>query len=515
MNYPRNSVRSYPYAQSVFGHAASDGFNFTRPLDRRARGRGILSPQKPLRLALSGLIVLSTCYSLVLLSDDRNAAILANMFLPVLLLCLLLWTGLQTVRNNRMMLWTPIPWFFFACATYYGLGPLIYYYGNSASRIYIDQFYRVDDLGLLRVNLLDTAGIGIVIIGFLVGWIFVSDKCPHKTSRISTKSLRSTVLVFLSIGLPVQYFLYIPYTLGWTDFTLASSIGQVGQFAGLAILPLMVLVHRGEKRWRLLLYALIASELFFSAITFSKLSLILTMIKIILGIYLCTNTLNVLAYGMACVLPVYLVIGPVVSFARDQIGKTERPGIEERTDIVIRYFSFVDTGAEGEVSNREGWWVRLNFSHTQNFVLDQFDRGRPGETLMPLFYILIPRLLWPEKPNISALGTELTYLISGTSYSSNSPGFFGAEAYWNGGYLMTTIVCLYVGGLFAGLTRYSLQKMSHEEFLYLPVVFAGIKIGTYPDDWFVAGYVGGLGIMISVHYALKLMQAIFPGLKSN
>ena len=189
-------MRSYPYAQPVFGHAASDGFNFTRPLDRVAKAGGLLSPQKPLRLALTGLIALSTCYSLVWLSDDRYAAIMVNMFLPVLLLCLLLWTGLQTIRNNRLMIWTPIPWFFFACATYYGLGPLIYYYGNSASRIHIDQFYRVDDLSLLRINLLDTAGVGLVILGFLVGWTFVSDKCPRQISRASTKSLRLTVWCF-------------------------------------------------------------------------------------------------------------------------------------------------------------------------------------------------------------------------------------------------------------------------------------------------------------------------------
>jgi hypothetical protein len=514
MNYPKNSVRSNPYAQPVI-EQVRDEFNFIKPVDRVAKAGRVLSPQEPLRLALSGLIALSSCYSLVLLSDDRNGAIMANMFLPFLLLCLLLWTGLQTLRNNQMMIWTPIPWFFFACAAYYGLGPLIYYYGNSASRIYINQFYRVDDLGLLRINLLDTAGVGLVIIGFLVGWTFVSDKCPRQMARASIKSLRLTVLVFLSLGLPVEYFLYIPYTFGWTNFTLASSVGQLSHFTGLAIIPLIVLIHRGHKKWRLLLYGLIASELFFSFITFSKLSLILTMIKIILGIYVCAGRLRVFLYGMACILAAYLFVVPVVSFARDQIDKTERPGIEERTDIVIRYFSYVDTSEGGDVSGREGWWVRLNFSHIQNFVVDQYDRGRPSESLMPLFYILIPRLLWPEKPNISLLGTELTYLVNGTSSSSNSPGFFGAEAYWNGGYLMVIIVCLYVGGVFAGLTRYALQKISQEEFLYLPVIFAGIKIGTYPDDWFVAGYVGGMGIIIATHYALKLMQVIFPGLKSN
>lgn len=239
------------------------------------------------------------------------------------------------------------------------------------------------------------------------------------------------------------------------------------------------------------------------------------MVKIILGIYVCAGRLRVLVYGMACVLAVYFVIGPVIPFAREQLGKMERPGIGQRTDIVMRYLSSADTGVGGDPAGRQGWWIRLNFSPVQKFVLDQFDGGRPGESLMPLFYVFIPRVLWPEKPNISKLGTDLTFLINGFSTSSNSPGFFAAEAYWNGGYLMVIIVCLYVGALFAGLTRYALQKMSHEEFLYLPVVFAGIKIGTYPDDWFVAGYVGGLGIIIAVHYLLKLIHIVFSGLKSN
>ncbi len=502
-------------AQSVFGHVVGGELNYRKPVAGVTTGRGILSPQKPLSMALYGLIVLSTCYYLVSLSDDRNAAISANMFLPFLLLCLLLWTGLQLIRNNGLMIWTPIPWFFFACAAYYGIGPLIYYYGDAASIIFANEFYHVDDLGLLRINFLDTAAIGLVIIGFLVGRTFVSEKRPRQISLVSTKSLRSAVLVFLSIGLPAEYFLYIPYIFGWTDFTLSGFVGQLSNFTGLAIIPLMVLVHRGQKKWRLLLYSLIASELFFSLIAFSKLSLILTMVKIILGIYVCAGRLRVLVYGMACVLAVYFVIGPVIPFAREQLGKMERPGIGQRTDIVMRYLSSADTGVGGDPAGRQGWWIRLNFSPVQKFVLDQFDGGRPGESLMPLFYVFIPRVLWPEKPNISKLGTDLTFLINGFSTSSNSPGFFAAEAYWNGGYLMVIIVCLYVGALFAGLTRYALQKMSHEEFLYLPVVFAGIKIGTYPDDWFVAGYVGGLGIIIAVHYLLKLIHIVFSGLKSN
>ena len=216
MNYPRNSVRTNPYAQPVFEQGLTDEFKIGKPLHFVAPGRRILSPQKTISSALAGLIVLSTCYSFVWMSGNKNAAMLANMFLPFLLLCLLLWTGLQTVRNNQMMIWAPIPWFCFACSAYYGLGPLIYYYGNAASMIHANRFYRVDDLGLLRINLLDTAGVGLVMLGFLVGWSFVSDKRPRQISRASTKSLRLTVLVFLSLGLPVEYF--VVYTIHiWMD----------------------------------------------------------------------------------------------------------------------------------------------------------------------------------------------------------------------------------------------------------------------------------------------------------
>ena len=75
-------------------------------------------------------------------------------------------------------------------------------------------------------------------------------------------------------------------------------------------------------------------------------------------------------------------------------------------------------------------------------------------------YIPIPRVLWPDKPSISDTGVDFNYLLNLDIYTSSSPGIF-AEAYWNGGWFYVALICLAVGFLFAGFTRYSVQKCIH------------------------------------------------------
>ena len=74
---------------------------------------------------------------------------------------------------------------------------------------------------------------------------------------------------------------------------------------------------------------------------------------------------------------------------------------------------------------------------------------------------------------------------------------------------MLVIICFYIGALLFGFTRYSLDKMGKFDFLLLPVVFMGIRMGCRPDGWFPDEYVGALMIAIFTHYFLGVFVRRF------
>ncbi len=403
------------------------------------------------------------------------------------------------------MAWTPIPWFFMACAAYYGLGPLIYHYGNEESLKFCDIYYPVTELNLLRTNILDAVGIGLVIITFLICSQVIGLQRSRPSRPLNKESIRSATIFFLVVGGAIKYLLYLPYTFGHLNFTLPSSIGNLHIMTTLAILPLMVLVNIYGERWRILLYILIISELLVAILTFAKLAFLLTCLLTCLSLFFCSKRIKVFIVSCFILFLAYIIITPLMPYGREEMKKISGSNIQvgwaHRFNIVKAYLV---TGSRNYYSRKKGlqmWWVRLNYANVQSFALDQYDAGQPGRSFLLALYTPIPRFLWPQKPSITGIGGEFNRSLVGSSASSSAPGVF-AEAYWNEGNIMLILTSLYIGALLFGFTRYSLDKMSKSDFLLLPVIFIGLRMGCRPDGWFADEFFGALMIAIFTHYLL-------------
>jgi hypothetical protein len=115
--------------------------------------------------------------------------------------------------------------------------------------------------------------------------------------------------------------------------------------------------------------------------------------------------------------------------------------------------------------------------------------------------------VWPSKPVVSNVGAGFNRNVTGNPNSQSAPGVF-AEAYWNGGWLAVVMVCLFVGFVLGGFTRYSIGVIGRSDFLLLPVVFLGIKAGFRPDGWIVLEYVGGVAIAVALHWTIALLSRV-------
>jgi hypothetical protein len=437
---------------------------------------------------------------------------LTNMTVPLVMGGILLYAAYRNIAYNHLLVWSPLPYFLVSCTLYFSIGPALYYFGSESLIWEVNQIYGTTPEELLRTNLLNAIGISIVLGTLYISLSLLSSVrkiIPNQQADYSTEMIQLKVgaTILLGIGLPTKYLLTLPYELNMLDYIVPGVVYRLQSTIPIAIVMLCVLAHRSGGIWRVLFYGVTVAELFTATMTFSKLDVLITLMMLTLGYFVVYPRPRTLAVGFCAILLVYVLLVPLVLYGRAETSQfAEGAGLGDRFEIVQKYLADGTPDDAGE--SEQGWWGRLGYAPYQAFVMAEYDAGRPGETVELALYIPIPRSLWPEKPTI-AVGRDLYYLMTGHTTTQVAAGIF-AEAYWNGGWLLVIIVCVYVGILFASFTIYSLRRMALQQFFFLPVVFFGINVGFRADGLFASTYVGDVLNAIVMHWVLVAILAVIP-----
>ncbi len=464
---------------------------------------------RTLRIAAACCATLTALYVGAASDGSSSTLVLANSSLPGVLAALCVVCAFLTVRRCHLLMLTPLPWFFLACAAYFGVGPLIYHAANEETIAFTHAFFYVDEASLLRTNLLNAVAIGLICFSsaiVIARW----RQAVAQPVPASRAQLLRLVLFFVIIGLPVKYFLTLPSQFLILSFTVPGSVQQLAMFSSLALFTLSFLYARGEIKFGFWTLALVISELAVSLVTFSKMESLITILMIFLGWYIARPRLRYFITVGVVGIVFYLAMAPFVLRMREQLADvpTETQGFEARVALLSAYVfgsGQSDTSIAGTSDQVQLWWFRLNYANAQAFAMNEYDNARPGDTFGNALLSFVPRALWPDKPEIST-GHEFNEMITGNDQSSSAPGIF-AEAYWNGGWLLVLITCVYVGALFGVFTRLTVNAIERLDFRWLPCAFVGIYIGGRPDDLFVLTYVTMIGLTIG--YYLFISRVVF------
>ncbi len=447
---------------------------------------------------------------------------LLNLLVPILFGVANLLLGLKLVRTSPLAIWNPLFWLLLACTLYYGLGQLIHLLGHPDSVERVNTMYFVDATGLARTNFLNTVGVMIIVGAYLMTMMgfkreqqpAVSELGDPAQEEVSAREARSATLLFLCIGIPMKYFLQLPYDLGLLTWILPGSIKYLGTLTGLAIIPLYWLYKKRGGIYGPLFLTLVISECLVSVVTLSKLEMIKTALFLMLGSQLVKPGLKKLAVGGLLLVILYgLVLSPFVTFARVAAGRAAATDLTQAVDLVAQFKAKGGTVQDGQFPKAQLWWTRLAYSNVELFAMRQYDRGHPGATLWLAPYALIPRFILPNKPMMTT-GLEFTYLITEkrTLMSHTGLGVLG-EGYWNGGWLGVAVVGTVVGVLLAGFSWYSVRIMEARRFMFLPIPVAGIILGLRIDGWFVPTYLG-MTVQLLLMY-LAIQYVVRPVLVGN
>ncbi len=472
---------------------------------QRTSGDAWKAACRPLRQLAIALFVLVVGYLACGVAGKNSQDAPINCIGPLFLLAACLRTAWCICKAEPMACWTPVPWFLAASSAYFGLGPLIYVFGQDEAIRHLDRVPLLSD-DLWRTNLLNATGLLVICSIFLLGLALSkstgwSDTLKGTTISPPHSEAKAATLMFLAIGLPVKYFIALPYEFGLLQGMLPGSVYALESFTTLAVLTTAYL-SRSSKSWRPLFYCLFSLEIAVGLARFSKQAFLVVLILSALGRFLASRNRSELGLSVVVVAITYIALTPMVTWSRieliDRVGNFYEAPLSLRFQVAGDAVGELRHGTLSDGQIAQAWWQRLCYANTQALVMRRYDAGHASDSLSLAVYSFVPRALWPGKPNMTRIGVEVTELAYGHRGGSTGVGVF-AEAYWNAGWAGVVGVGVYIGLLFSLISRFSLRTMQRGQWLYLPCIFIGIKMGFRLDGWFAADFVGT--VFIGAMYA--------------
>lgn len=423
--------------------------------------------------------------------------------------------GLMVTRLHEATyrLWHPLTWFLATSAAYYGFGSLVYYYATPETVDYINTFYAIDEYLLWRINLITLISIAGVLY-MHEGIVTAKAKFQHSILRTpslgdaSDLILYRTATLFLIVGLPLQLFIVLPADLSDSTEIIAGIWRQLGNFALMGLLPLLELSRRRAPYSRMIFLAVLVIELSSALITFSKTEVLKVCIILMLGGVLLNMKLRTLAVAGLLTGAIFsAVLVPLVMYGRTAFNVR---GISSVGDVSALAGDVYGGRAAEELALQGGrtqlWWARMSYSNAQGFAIEAYDKGESGDTFALVFWTIIPRIIYPDKP-ITNTGARFNELVNGNPESKSAPGMF-AEGYWNLGLIGLGVVVVVLGAFIGYWEKFIDDELYCCRYEQLPVMWMGLFPAIQQDSWFIPGTVGIIPFALVLYWMLRL---IFSG----
>ena len=428
-----------------------------------------------------------------------------NILFSTLMLVMASGVAVRYAMLNRIYVLTPLPWFYVACAAYFGFGPLAWYFADYTTVAYIDfaSHAPINDIGVFQANLLSAAGVAIVslTLGLLQFFFDWEGKAPHDyLEHLNGRAVAKMFWLSIALGASVKYLLVLPSSSGLVGFEIPNFISQLTLLLKVAIVLGYVASAKQVRTVKVPLNLLIATELITSLMSASKSEILFVVLMVIIGRHFAQRSMGqAILLGGAAVLLYATFLANFVLFVRSQYSVTGVSSVSSLADATKEYFN----ANESELGVGDGvqlWWARLVFSNYQVFGINQYDSGQAGHTLETAPWAFTPRFLFPDKPILNPGGELSDAMLSGSSEWVKTSMTYFAEGYWNKGPLGVIIVSFWAGFAFFVLTYLVFSEIAAGRMGIALAAVSAIQMGYSVESFFVSTFLGG--------FALALLYAL-------
>jgi hypothetical protein len=355
---------------------------------------------------------------------------------------------------------------------------------------YSKSWYRVNATQSMWLMGLNFIGIGLTGLAYCFARFpslaKVADTAARRWARVSPVRV---LVVFLLIGLVAKYLFVVPFELRLTE-DVPSAVGrQLSQLLVLAVLVGWMYKDVGPRWIGTLAKLLLLTEVTTGFLMFNKSAVLIVIMAAGLGNYFRQRRLRNLLFTALAGFLIYALIGPMVTFGRNELGYLgrDRPApasFSQRLDIAVTYF----TGGESHHRQQEiagFWWSRLNYLSGQQAAVSLYDQGRGSDDLSRVMWIFVPRLLFADKPEMSGAGVDLNDKVTGFRSSSAGVGVF-VDGYYILGWFGVLLASITYGLSLRAYSAIARSVVAKRAVVMYPLVFMGIYAGLRSDGgWLI------------------------------
>lgn|GEM_PF-1218550 len=428
----------------------------------------------------------------------------------------LAWASYRQMKRNVASIWTPLLWYRVAMLSYFGIGSLVPIWTNYDTQELMKGFYNFFGYETIKLNaVVTTFNLVFLITNKIlftslrnrsIGSAFASEKFIHP-SNFSMIMFGSICLV---VGSMINYFIIFPQIVGWVNLSLFSTIANFSALSWLGYF--MVIYWALENKRRAFIIWPIVLALGESAIGFFAMSKsVMLMPLVMIGIAFIYHRRTVLRIGIfvGAFMALFMFISPIITHVRE-VNAVYYAGGASVAEVPSLYLSYFTSDRNGEqYADVQTGWMRLSFVNAGTFAINQYDHGTPGRSYRYWAIVWIPRVLYPNKPIITDVARELSYAANGNYNSSSSAGL-AAEAYWNGGWLGSLGIAMFLGLMFGLWSLYAIEVIQRKAWHLFFIILIGMRTAIRVDGAFVSDVLGPIALVILAHIALELLNRFLP-----
>ena len=394
----------------------------------------------------------------------------------------------QAFRRGFVVVLTDHRMIFLASFTLYFLfGAALLAVGPEREVESVLNFYPIGPSDALRADAVNGLGFGIAL---LVSALSKGRSLARLTSGVAEQVSRlpTTWVIgsFLVIGASATLY-RLPFDLGLKPGFPSGLVRTLGQLSMVAIF--MAVASRGSHERMLRFFGVVLAIVLAGGGTlqFMKSEALMPMVALTAGLAMRFGSRRILPVGLTLIILTYVSLGNLVDYGRVSVG------LSSNASTLGERWSYLKDGWRNanEIVGSGGYayWGRLCYTPTQTASLDFQDQGNGGDGLELIPWIVVPRVLAPNKPQITRMFSELNEKISGSDLSSTAPGIF-ASGYYHGGWFGMVLASVLCGWILAQTSAIARTIYEHRAVLLVPLAMLGMFIAFRIDGDFVPDYLG-------------------------
>jgi hypothetical protein len=471
------------------------------------------------RMALVNATIFAIFSFVVLLFAPKNLALVLLPNVLFLLCSLTIW--IQMMKNGWAL--TPVCWFILGSGIFFGFGVIA---GGMQAHPWSEKIYGDSTQHLLRANTLNSVSVLTVLV---IAALFAPPAQKQLLLETSPEHpwKRKRLFRYLSIFALAVVSLRLIFFPDVDNLIFRSILGKAYFLLPSAFLLLGIFFRELGKTELILLGIAFSLQTLQGILLFNKLEILMPSVALVIGVWVSARSYKLPIAALMLPVIIFWIANPLVSMGRlhyryDASLNTLHERVEILTDTVtaslIKKRTFLNPQGQVRdtlnitermnISERiRGVAIRFDVASVQGFLINEYDAGRPGNTLTDFLAVLVPRIFWPEKPIITRFGNELS-----VKYHNNDPAHgssamaptYTGEAYWNMGWFGVLAVSAYLGICFGLLSRPALAASQGKNLAYLFIAYPLLISAAFVESWVTSTYIGGMATIIAYYFMIKV-----------